>query len=76
MNSRGILKLSRAEFFTHDWLFYFGVGGSSFKICGIYFRDDQSTAAGFDTFVILKLDRLWLVLVIVALYCGFSLLEM
>lgn len=41
-----------------------------------YFRDDQSTAAGFDTFVILKLDRLWLVLVIVALYCGFSLLEM
>lgn len=54
-NSRGILKLSRAELFTHDWLFYFGVGGSSFKLCGIYFRDDQST---FDSFVILKLDRL------------------
>lgn len=46
------------------------------KSVEFYFRDDQSTAAGFDTFVILKLDRLWLVLVTVALYCGFSLLEM
>lgn len=41
-NSRGILKLSRAQFLTHDWLFYLGVGGSSFKIFGMYFRDDQS----------------------------------
>ena len=38
-----------------------------------YFRDDQSTrSCGFDAFVILKLDSLW----IFRNCCWFSLLEM